>query len=124
MTLERKSIPLDKKEELIASLVSLGVQKNVAKILVFFIENKTGVCQDIQEYAEIRQPAVSMGMDYLRKRGWVYGEKIKSYKRGTFVTRYRMLPLEKIIDEIERDVREKNERTRALFRKIRIMIEN
>ncbi len=103
-----KGILTKEQEELLERLAKTGLQKNVAKTLVFIASREETTSREIEMSTELRQPEVSIAMQELRNRDWVKKRDIKKEGKGRPVHGYR---LDKTIRQIIKEIRaEENER--------------
>jgi len=97
----------DEKEELIDKFIKAGLQKNVARTLVFVASRDETKSREIEDATALRQPEVSIAMQELRERGWVSKRKINKEGKGRPVHGYQLdKPIDEIIKEIEEKERE------------------
>ncbi len=97
----KKSLTEDQ-EELIDRLIKAGLQKNIAKTLVFVAGKEETRSREIESSTNLRQPEVSIAMQELRERGWVTKRDIKKEGKGRPVHGYTLdKKVDEIIDEIE-----------------------
>ncbi len=95
-------------KELVDKLIEAGLQKNIARTLVFVAGRDETKSRDIEDATNLRQPEVSIAMQDLRERGWVTKRDIKKEGKGRPVHGYRLdNPIEEIIKEIEEKERER-----------------
>ncbi len=100
----------DEEEELVDKLIKAGLQKNMARTLVFVAGRDETKSRDIENATDLRQPEVSIAMQELRERGWVSKRDIKKEGKGRPVHGYHLdKPIEEIIEEIENKERERIE---------------
>ena len=89
-------------EELIDRLIKAGLQKNIAKTLVFIAGKEETRSREIEASTNLRQPEVSIAMQELRDRGWVTKRDIKKEGKGRPVHGYKLdKEVDEIIEEIE-----------------------
>lgn len=89
-------------DELIDRLIKAGLQKNIAKTLVFVASKDETKSREIESSTNLRQPEVSIAMQELRDRGWVTKRDIKKEGKGRPVHGYKLdKGIGEIIDEIE-----------------------
>ncbi len=92
----------EEQEELIDRLIRAGIQKNIARTLVFVAGQEETKSREIEDATDLRQPEVSIAMQDLREKGWVTKRDIKKEGKGRPVHGYQLdKTLEKIIEEIE-----------------------
>ena len=95
-------------EELVDRLIKAGLQKNIARTLVFVASREETKSREIEDATDLRQPEVSIAMQELRGKGWVTKRDIKKEGKGTPVHGYQLdKPIEDIIKEIEEREKER-----------------
>ncbi|UCD13358.1 MAG: ArsR family transcriptional regulator [Thermoplasmatales archaeon] len=60
----------------------LGMPKNMAKTLLYLSQVPECKSADIEQFANMRQPEVSVAMQELRKRGWAKKRDLKKKGKG------------------------------------------
>lgn len=104
---------MTKKQKEIASLLrKLNLSKSIAGTLACISCAEEISSREIEMASRLRQPEVSIAMEYLRKkRGWVACDEIKkSEGKGRPVKMYRLaVPMDEIIEALEREIIEENE---------------
>ena len=74
---------LDKNDERVISLFgNLGMQKNIAKTLMYITQFKECKSAEIEQGADLRQPEVSIAMKELINKGWVKKRQQKTDGKG------------------------------------------
>jgi len=68
----------DDDHEFVDLLHSLGVQRNVAKVITFLAVAGEATSRDIERGSGLRQPEVSIAMRTLRRENWVDERDVKS----------------------------------------------
>ena len=71
----------EEQEELVNRLIKAGLQKNIAKTLVYVAGKEETKSREIESATDLRQPEVSIAMQELRERGWVTKRDIKKRKQ-------------------------------------------
>ena len=100
----REKAPYD--EKFVDLLVKNGLKPKIARTLAYLTGKEEVKSIEIERDTGLRQPEVSIAIQYLRKRGWVKKRDIKKQGKGRPVHAYRLAhPLGKIIGEIEVDRR-------------------
>ncbi|MGM0510046.1 MAG: ArsR family transcriptional regulator [Thermoplasmatota archaeon] len=96
----RKSLTKEQ-EELVDRLIKAGLQKNIARTLVYVAGKDETKSREIESATDLRQPEVSIAMQELRNRGWVTKRDIKKEGKGRPVHGYSLdKPIGDIVDEI------------------------
>ncbi len=101
----KKNLSSDQ-EELVNRLVKAGIQKNIARTLVFVASKDETKSREIESGTDLRQPEVSIAMQELRNRGWVTKRDIKKEGKGRPVHGYT---LDKSIGEIIKEIEGKEQ---------------
>ncbi len=93
-------------EKFVDLLVKNGLKPKIARTLAYLTGKEEVKSIEIERDTGLRQPEVSIAIQYLRKRGWVKKRDIKKQGKGRPVHAYKLAhPLGKIIGEIETDRR-------------------
>lgn len=96
--------------EIVNILTELGMPKNSAKTLVFLYQiGRETKSTEIEQGAKLRQPEVSVAMDYLKKKGnWVEKEPKKKEGKGRPIHAYKLaVSGSKIVKTLEADAQAK-----------------
>lgn len=94
----------EEKQEFAKRLIKAGLNKNLAKTLVFVASKSETKSREIESVTDLRQPEVSIAMQELRDKEWITKRDIKKEGKGRPVHSYS---LDKSIDEIISDIEEK-----------------
>ena len=82
---------LSRREERMAELlIRAGMNKNVARAVVYLSKVKEAVSREIEIGANLRQPEVSLAMKKLRERGWVKMRELKRKGKGRPLKCYKL----------------------------------
>ena len=93
-------------EKFVDLLVKNGLKPKIARTLAYLTGKEEVKSIEIERDTGLRQPEVSIAIQFLRKKGWVKKRDIKKQGKGRPVHAYRLAhPLSKIIGEIETDRR-------------------
>ena len=97
-------VPYD--EKFVDLLVKNGMKPKIARTLAYLTGKEEVKSIEIERDTGLRQPEVSIAIQFLRKKGWVKKRDIKKQGKGRPVHAYKLAhPLGKIIGEIEADRR-------------------
>jgi len=98
-----------KKDEKLAELLQkAGLPRNVAKTLAYMRKRDEVTSVEIEKSTTLRQPEVSIAMQWLKKRGWISKRDIKKEGKGRPVHGYRLTkPFPQILQEINKELRGK-----------------
>jgi len=94
---------LDEKDlEFIEGLQSLGVNRNVAKLITYLKDVEEGSSKDIEMATGMRQPEVSVAMGTLRTMKWISERDAKGIGNGRPTRIYALrATIEEIIQHYE-----------------------
>ena len=112
-----------KEKELVDRLIKTGLNKNVAKTLVYISGRDEIKSREIESEIGLRQPEVSIAMQDLREKEWVTKRDIKKEGKGRPVHAYSLeKSLKEIIGEIEEEEKEKISEIEENIEKIKKLI--
>ncbi|WP_292425547.1 MarR family transcriptional regulator [Methanoregula sp.] len=106
--------------EFVNLLIGIGVPRTVAKVLVFLANTPETTSRDIERGADLRQPEVSIAMQYLKEQGWITSRLVRTESIGrpqNVVSLSR--PIAEIIDRIQTEKEGEIQKELALVQKIR-----
>jgi predicted transcriptional regulator len=83
--------------EFVQELQSLGVNRNVARVITFLKDQNERTFMDIEIATDLKNQKVSNAMQPLRERGWLKEHDIEGNRRGR---RLKIYALQATIDEI------------------------
>lgn len=91
--------------EIVDVLTELGMPKNSAKTLVFLSQMDETISTQIEQGAKLRQPEVSVAMDYLKSKGdWIEKTDVKKEGKGRPIHSYKLsVSVNEIVKIIEQD---------------------
>ncbi|NPE29119.1 transcriptional regulator [Methanococcoides sp. SA1] len=100
----------DKEHEMVMLLQKLNVSKPVAKALACLLSTERITSREIEMLSRLRQPEVSIAMNYLKENNWVDVEEIKKEQgKGRPIKVYSLIvPMNEIIETIESKVLAEN----------------
>ncbi|MGM0771327.1 MAG: transcriptional regulator [Halobacteriota archaeon] len=100
----------DEDNEMVLLLQKLNVSKPVAKTLACLLSSEKITSREVEMMSRLRQPEVSIAMNYLQKNNWVEVEEIKKKQgKGRPIKVYTLtVPMDEIIDTIEQKVVSEN----------------
>ncbi len=94
----------EKEEELADLLITIGIKKNVAKVLVFLADSPETTSRAIERGTDLRQPEVNIVMHYLMDQGWIVSREKKVESKGRPLKIYELaMPFTRIIDLIDEE---------------------
>jgi predicted transcriptional regulator len=96
----------------------------VANVLVFLANTPEASSRDIERGADLRQPEVSLAMQYLQAQGWIASRLDKTEAIGRPQNLFRLSrPIAEILDHIQREKESEIRRKMALAQKIRSYVD-
>lgn len=114
----------EREEEFVNLLIEIGMRRTVAKVLVFLANTKEATSRDIERGTDLRQPEVSIAMNYMFERDWLSTRESKAMSKGRPVKIYKLSkPVAKIMDNIEQEKREEAKHRLELVKKLRGYVE-
>ncbi len=93
----------EKDEEIADALISLGISRNVARILSYLQSSNEATSMELERGAGLRQPEVSIAMRALEERDWISEREEKKPGKGRPYKVYSLrVGFNKIIAELEK----------------------
>jgi len=77
-------------EKLVELLSEAGLNKNIAKVIVYLSKAGEAVSREIEREANLRQPEVSLAMKELKNLGWIKEREIKKKGKGRPLKSYKL----------------------------------
>lgn len=91
-------------EKVIKIFQDLGMQRNLAKTLMYISNVEECRSAEIERNANLRQPEVSVAMQELQRRGWIKKRDLKKKGKGRPVHIYKLTsPINKIVQNFEQE---------------------
>ncbi len=110
----------EKEQEFTHLLIGIGFPRTVAKVLVFLGNTPEATSRDIERGADLRQPEVSIAMQYLHEQGWIASRLVRTNSIGRPQNLiYLSRPIAEIIDHIQSEKEGEIRKKMALTQKIR-----
>jgi predicted transcriptional regulator len=111
----------DQNIEFVHILHSLGVQRNVAKVITYLAVAGEATSRDIERGSGLRQPEVSIAMRTLRGENWVREWEIKSTEgKGRPSKVYALsTPVDEIIRHIEEELTKESAKAMESIQKLK-----
>ena len=107
-------------ERLMNLLMRAGLKKNIAKSLAYMVNREEVTSREIEKEMGLRQPEVSIAMQWLRKRGWVVKRDVKKEGKGRPVHAYKLAkPFSQILSEIIREIEAKIDEDRKVVEELK-----
>jgi predicted transcriptional regulator len=111
----------DDDHEFVDLLHSLGVQRNLAKVITYLAIARESTSREIERGTDMRQPEVSIAMRTLRRENWVDEKDVKSNEgKGRPHKVYTLsTPVDEIISHIEEESRKESAEAMENIRKLK-----
>ncbi|NLD57842.1 MAG: ArsR family transcriptional regulator [Methanomicrobiales archaeon] len=107
-------------EEFVNLLIEIGMRRTVAKVLVYLANTEEATSRDIERGTDLRQPEVSIAMNYMFGRDWLKNRESKAMSKGRPVKIYSLAkPIAKIMDSIEQEKKEEARHRLEQVKKLR-----
>lgn len=91
-----------KDREILNLMTSLGMGKNISKVVVFLYKAGEASSSKIENSIDLRQSEVSIATKRLRNNGWVTARSLKKPSKGRPTQIYKLrYSLKRIVKEIE-----------------------
>ena len=101
-------------------LIAVGTRRNVAHVLVFLANTPEATSRDIERGTDLRQPEVSLAMNYLIEKKWVTSSENRSAHKGRPTKVYSLSrTISAIMDILEKEQKEKAKKDLATLQKLR-----
>ncbi len=100
----------ERDEELVELLTKTGLNRNLAKVIVYLSNVDEAVSREIEMAANLRQPEVSLAMNELRQRNWIEEREIKKKGKGRPLKSYKLtVNMSDIVSDLIKQKREELE---------------
>jgi predicted transcriptional regulator len=110
----------EKEEEFVNLLIKIGMRRPVANVLVFLANVEEATSREIERGTDLRQPEVSIAMNYMFERGWLINRESKAMSKGRPVKIYTLaVPVQEIMTSIEKQKKNEANNQLALVKKMR-----
>jgi len=94
-------------EKLVELLSEAGLNKNIARVVVYLSKVGEAVSREIEREANLRQPEVSLAMKELKNLGWIKEREIKKKGKGRPLKSYKLsLDIRDIVKDLVEKKRE------------------
>jgi predicted transcriptional regulator len=109
-----------REEEFADLLTKIGIKRNVSKVLVYLANTPEATSRDIERGTDLRQPEVSIAMAAMMEQKWVESRENKAENKGRPVKIYKLaLPINEIMDNIERNKRNEANNQLKMIKQLR-----
>ena len=114
----------DKDLKAVELFTNLGMQKNIAKTLMYISQIEECRSAEIEQGADLRQPEVSVAMQELRRKGWVTKKDMKGEGKGRPTHLYKSnVELSHIIQDLEKEKLQQVESVRENIQELKDLID-
>jgi predicted transcriptional regulator len=102
--------------EIMDLMSSLGINKNVSKVVLFLSKNGEASSRAIENAVDLRQSEVSIVTSSLRRKGWLTSRNLKKPGKGRPTNLFKLrYPLPKVIKDIESEKQVEMEEMRKMI---------
>jgi predicted transcriptional regulator len=106
--------------EFIEGLRSLGINRNVAKLVTYLSNVKESSSRDIEMSTDLRQPEVSIAMRPLRELGWISERDVKTSGKGRPMKIYALqTTMKEIVEHYEAEKNQESARACEAIEKLK-----
>jgi predicted transcriptional regulator len=106
--------------EFVHLLHGLGVNRNVAKVIIYLAGVGEAKSREIERGCDMRQPEISIAMRELRHKNWVGEQEVKTEGKGRPSKVYVLTtPADEIIKSIEDERRKESDESMRSIKKLR-----
>ena len=106
-------------EKLAELLMQAGLKRNIAKALAYIYDKEEAISAEIESATGLRQPEVSIAMQWLREKGWVTKRDIKKEGKGRPVHGYRLAkPFKEIVIELQKNLEKEKKKIDAIIKEL------
>ena len=110
----------EKNEEIADALNSLGMSRNIARILSYVHDSNEATSIELERGTELRQPEVSIAMKEIKERDWINEREEKKPGKGRPNKVYSLkVGFNKIISQLERQQRKAADEMRSKIERLR-----
>ena len=103
-------------------LVDIGLQKKVARTLIYLSHVDETISEQIERGTSLRQPEVSIALKELRELGWIEKKDVKKEGKGRPVHHYKMtVPMNKAINTLVKKKRNDIERMQENIKRLKAL---
>ena len=108
-----------KHEKLAELLMQAGLKRNIAKALAYIYDKEEAISSQIEAATGLRQPEVSIAMQWLREKGWVTKRDIKKEGKGRPVHGYRLAkPFKEIVAELQKNLEKEKKKIDGIIKEL------
>lgn len=80
----------DREEKVIRLLSEAGLNKNIARVVVFISKAGEAISSEVERATDLRQPEVSLAMKELKEWGWIKERELKKKGKGRPLKSYKL----------------------------------
>ncbi len=109
--------------EIIDILSDVGLKSGEARVLVVLFKGYDLTSRELERISDLRQPEVSIAINQLIKRKWVYVTSHITEKKGRPVKVYSLQrSIDEILDEIKGDIEGDYRRKIEVIERVRVLV--
>jgi predicted transcriptional regulator len=104
-------------------LIDVGLKSGEARVLVVLFKGYDLTSRELERISDLRQPEVSIAINQLIKRNWVFVTSHNSEKKGRPVKIYSLQhTVDEILDEIKGEIEGDYRKKREIIERVRILV--
>lgn len=112
----------DKDEEIAVALISLGMNRYVARTLSYLQNVDEATAVELERGAGLHQPEVSIAMKELKERGWINEREEKKLSKGRPYKIYSLkIGLKDIVSHLEKQQKKGVEETQLKIERLKVL---
>lgn len=109
--------------QIIDILSDVGLKSGEARVLVVLFKGYDLTSREVERISDLRQPEVSIAINQLIKRKWVFVTNHITEKKGRPVKVYSLLrAIDDILDEIKGDIEGDYRKKIEVIERVRVMV--
>jgi predicted transcriptional regulator len=104
-------------------LTDVGLKSGEARVLVVLFKGYDLTSREVERISDLRQPEVSIAINQLIKRNWVYVTSHNTEKKGRPVKIYSLQhTVDEILDEIKGDIEGDYRKKKEIIERVRVLV--
>lgn len=104
-------------------LIDIGMKSGEARILVVLFKGYDLTSRELERISDLRQPEVSIAINQLIKRNWVFVTSHNTEKKGRPVKIYSLQhTIDEILDEIKGEIEGDYRKRREIIERVRVLV--
>jgi len=109
--------------QIIDILTDVGLKSGEARVLVVLFKGYDLTSREVERISDLRQPEVSIAINQLIKRDWVYVTSHNTEKKGRPVKIYSLQhTVDEILDELKGDIEGDYRKKKEIIERVRVLV--